>query len=191
MAIIESFIPFLILWESGVSDPKATPEQLFLKAARKGVVSDPDDLGGATLAGITLGTFRQYCRCKNRPSPSVFDLASLSYRDWLDILQSLFWDRWKADSIASQEVAQLLVDWTWTSGSYGITIPQKVLGVKPDGIVGPKTIGVVNSSNPAELFRALKKARAEYVDSICSRRPVNSKFRNGWIRRLNALPAPK
>ena len=37
-------------------------------------------------------------------------------------------------------VANTLVDWLWCSGAWGIKIPQKILGLKVDGIVGEKTI---------------------------------------------------
>jgi hypothetical protein len=31
-------------------------------------------------------------------------------------LKSLYWDKWKADQIKSQSVANILVDWVWASG---------------------------------------------------------------------------
>ena len=34
--------------------------------------------------------------------------------------------------------ANTLVDWLWCSGAWGIKIPQKILGLKVDGIVGEK-----------------------------------------------------
>jgi len=33
-----------------------------------------------------------------------------------------FWDKWKADLIKDQSIANILVDWVWGSGKYGITI---------------------------------------------------------------------
>ncbi|MDE6342448.1 MAG: hypothetical protein K2K93_09030, partial [Muribaculaceae bacterium] len=137
MAKIESLIPFLIFWETGISDPAASSESLFIRARKKRVVCDPADTGGATLAGVTIGTYRDYCRRKGRKVPLSADLGRLGYDEWLDIVKTMFWDRWRADEIRSQRVAHLLVDWVWTSGSYGITIPQRLLGVTPDGIVGP------------------------------------------------------
>ncbi len=99
----------------------------------------------------------------------------------------MFWDRWQADQIANQHVAEILVDWVWTSGSYGITIPQRLLGVKADGIVGPKTLAALNHQNPNEIFQKIKQSRISYIDQICLRRPANTKFRTGWLRRLNSL----
>lgn len=187
MANIEKIIPFLIFWETGVRDTSADNATLFIKARNMGIVKNPADRGGATVAGVTIGTYKDYCLGKGRPNPTEADLASLRYVDWLDILKTMFWDRWKADAINDQRVAHMLVDWVWTSGSYGITIPQKTLGVKADGIVGPKTLAAVNSRNPSALLDLLKRERISYIDRICLKRSANLRFRTGWLRRLNAI----
>ncbi len=187
MAKLENFIPFLIFWEASVKDPSLSNEQLFAKAKAKGIANDPVDRGGATMVGITIGTYREYCTRKKKPSPAAAALSKLSYLEWLEILKTMFWDRWQADLIENQRVAEMLVDWVWTSGSYGITIPQRLLGVKADGIVGPKTLAALNSRDPNDLFGKIKKSRIAYIDQICCHRPANTKFRTGWLRRLNAL----
>ena len=187
MAHLEKLIPFLIFWETGVRDNSADNETLFLKARSKGIMNDPADRGGATLVGVTIATYREYCRRKGRTVSSTSDLSKLSYPEWLDILKTMFWDRWQADHISDQRVAEMLVDWVWTSGAYGITVPQKVLGVKADGIVGPKTLYAVNAHNPAELFESLKEERIAYTNHICQSRPANAKFRSGWLRRIHSL----
>ena len=187
MAQFEKLIPFLIFWETGVKAPESTNAQLFLKAKANGLANDPADRGGATLVGVTIGTYKDYCRRNGRSIPSTADFSKLNYEEWLEILKTMFWDRWQADRIADQRVAEMLVDWVWTSGSYGITLPQKLLGVKVDGIVGPKTLYAVNARNPAELFESLKRERMAYINRICQSRPANSKFRSGWLRRINSL----
>lgn len=187
MAQLEKIIPFLINWETGVKDNEATNERLFHMAKAKGIVNDLADRGGATIVGVTIGTYMEYCRRKGRPNPTEADLASLRYSDWLDLLKTMFWDRWQADNIIDQRVAQMLVDWVWTSGSYGITIPQRIIGVKVDCIVGPKTLTAVNARDPKEFFDTVKRERFAYVDRICRRRPANLRFRNGWLRRINSI----
>ena len=54
MANIEKFIPFIIQFEAGVNPAGLTGEKLFEKARATGYSSDPDDLGGATMVGVTL-----------------------------------------------------------------------------------------------------------------------------------------
>ncbi|MDE7345289.1 MAG: peptidoglycan domain protein [Muribaculaceae bacterium] len=188
MADINNFIPFLIYWETSVKDSDLSNEQLFAKAKTRGVTTDSYDRGGATLVGVTVGTYSDYYKRKRLPNPSSgSSLLDLSYQQWLDILKTMFWDRWQADKIIDQRIAHMLVDWVWMSGAYGVTIPQRVLGVKADGIVGEKTLAAVNSRDPQEFFLLLKRERIAHIDSICKSRPANLRFRTGWLRRINAL----
>lgn len=187
MAKIDLFVPFVIKYETGTTGAGLTNERLFEKARKKGFANDPDDLGGATMCGVTLSTYRAYCRTKDKANPTVAQLKAISYTDWLCVLKSMFWDKWKACQITSQSIAELLVDWVWASGAYGIKLPQKVLGVKIDGIVGNATLSAVNGKDPAKLFAALKQERIEFIDRICKSRPANRKYKNGWLNRINAI----
>lgn len=161
-------VPFILKWEGGFVD-------------------DPDDLGGATNRGVTIGTYATYCKKKGYPAPTVERLKNLSEKDWAEILKTMYWDRWKADDIKSQSVANILVDWVWASGGNGIKIPQQVLGVTVDGIVGPKTLAALNARNPKELFEEIKEARVQFIEDICRKRPANNKFKKGWLNRINNL----
>lgn len=168
MADVRKLAPFILKWEGGF-------------------VNDPDDLGGATNMGVTIGTYEAYCRKKGYPKPTVERLKNLTKEEWTEILKTMYWDRWKADEIKSQSVADILVDWVWASGAHGIKIPQRLLGVKVDGIVGPKTIAAVNAKNPRELFDMIKIARFDFIEDICRKRPTNNKFKRGWMNRINDI----
>lgn len=166
MADVTKLAPLILKWEGGF-------------------VNDPDDLGGATNKGVTIATYTQYRKSKGLPIPSVDDLKNISNDEWMDILKSLYWNRWKADNINSQAVANILVDWVWASGVHGIKRPQRVLGVKDDSIVGPITLHALNSANHQELFDKLKADRIKFIDEICLKRPINNRFKRGWLNRLN------
>lgn len=169
MADINVLVPLILNWEGGF-------------------VNDPDDLGGATNMGVTLATYRQYRKSRNLPAPTVDDLKNLSREEWTDILKTYYWDRWQADRIRDQSVANILVDWVWASGAYGIRIPQQILDVTADGIVGKNTLAALHSYTPqAELFGRIKQARFEYINRICTSRPANQKFRKGWENRIWAF----
>ena len=43
----------------------------------------------------------------------------------------MYWDRWKADEIKSQSIADILVDWIWANEMHGIKIPHDLVGVIP------------------------------------------------------------
>lgn len=168
MANVEKLVPFILKWEGGF-------------------VNDPDDLGGATNRGVTLATYTQYCRKKGYPVPTVERLKNLSEREWTEIMKTMYWDRWKADQIVNQSVANILVDWVWASGIHGIKRPQKILGVAVDGIVGSRTLAAVNAKDAKELFYSIKADRIRFIDEICKARPANEKFRRGWMNRINNL----
>jgi len=187
MANAEKFVPFIIRFEAGVNPAGLEGKELFEKARATGFADDPDDLGGATMTGVTLATYETYCRRKGYPRPTASGLRAITYECWLDIFKTMYWDRWHADGIASQPVAEILVDWVWASGSYGIKIPQRLLGVSADGIAGPKTLAAVNAREPEELFDAVKRERKAFIDEICAKRPANNKFRKGWLRRIDAI----
>lgn len=188
MANIEHFIPFLIKWEAGISKKSnETNESLFQRARKTGWADDPDDLGGQTMVGVTMATYEEYCRRKGYPKPTTGRLMDLSYNDWKSILKMLYWDRWNADEIRSQSIAEIVCDFVWASGVHGIKVPQDLVGVTPDGIVGPKTLAAVNSRNPRELFDQIKIARFDFIEDICRKRPANNKFKRGWMNRINDI----
>lgn len=168
MASVEKLMPHLLRWEGGFA-------------------CDPDDKGGATNMGVTIETYRAYCRKKGLPNPSLARLKKLSRETWADILKSMYWDRFMGDVIESQSVANICVDWLWLSGTVAIKRVQEIVGVKVDGIVGVVTINAINSRSALPLFGAIKQARKEYIDEICARRAQNEKFRRGWLNRLECM----
>lgn len=136
-----------------------------------------------TMKGVTLDTYRKYFgrqkTCK--------ELRGISNAEWEYIFKEGFWDRWKADEINNQAIANLIVDWCWVSGIYGIKYPQRILGVKDDGIVGDKTIAAINNyPNKKELFDKLWNRRKKHFEDI-AKTHNRAKFLNGWLRRLSAF----
>lgn len=189
MAKINEIIPFILYFEAGLSRRyiNLPIEAMFAQAKKTGWANDPDDRGGATMCGITIGTYEGYCRAKGYPKPTKQRLHDITAAQWLDVLKTLFWDRWKADEIKCQALANILVDWVWASGVNGIKIPQRILGVTADGIVGPKTLAALNAADPQKLFKQIHNARINFIDDIVRRNPVQKKFHKGWKRRIDAI----
>lgn len=189
MANVDSLLPYILKFEGGF-------------------VNDPADAGGATNKGVTIATWRQVGYDKDGDGDiDVADLKMLTNADVRNrVLKPAFWDRWKADRIKSQGVANILVDWVWGSGKHGIVIPQRLLGVTPDGIVGEKTLAAVNAADPRQLFDAIFEARKKFLHDITAqsvakyerkigrkateaelKKHTNKRFIKGWLRRLEAI----
>lgn len=135
--------------------------------------------------GITLETWRHYGYDKNGDGVvDEQDIKLLNQDDFKFVLRR-YWDKWKADEILNQSVANILVDWYWGSGKWGIIIPQRILGVTADGIVGPKTIAAVNSVNQKKFFNEVYKAREKFLHDIVKNNPSQKRFIKGWLNRLN------
>lgn len=189
MANVNVLLPFILRWEGGF-------------------VNDPADAGGATNKGVTIATWRNVGYDKDGDGDiDVDDLKLITDADVRDrVLVPHYWNRWKADQIRSQKVANILVDWVWGSGKHGIVIPQRLLGVEPDGIVGNKTLAAVNGADPNRLFDAIFAARMKFLNDITAEsiakyekrigrkateselmKYTNKRFLKGWTRRLNDI----
>ena len=106
MADVNILAPFILKWEGGF-------------------VNHPNDPGGATNMGVTLKTWKSQGYDKDGDGDiDVVDLKKITKQDAIKMLKNNYWSRWFADQIDSQAVANILVDWVWVSGSWGIKIPQ-------------------------------------------------------------------
>ena len=165
MAKAELLKPFILRWEGGFVD-------------------DPLDRGGATNKGITIGTFRNFYG----KDATVEQLKNITDEQWLHIFKSGYWDKWKADDIENQSIADIVVDWAWASGTAtSIKQVQKILGVAVDGIVGNDTLTAINISVQRSLFDKIRSRRIEFVENIVKRNPTQSRFLKGWKNRINSL----
>lgn len=149
----------------------------FIRSWEGGYVNDPYDRGGATKWGVTQATYQ-----------AVFGkgkkVINMTESEWDTIFAKYYWDKWKADQIENQSVANLLVDWYWGSGKYGIKIPQYALGLVQDGIVGPKTLKAINEYKYGQeaLYSMLWRQREAFYRRIAI--GTQKRYLEGWLNRL-------
>ena len=136
-----------------------------------------------TMKGITLEVYQKHFGRHKTCS----DLKRISDSEWYTITKADYWDAVRADEIANQSVANIIVDWCFNSGKSVIKRIQKVVGVTPDGIVGKKTLAAINNADQEELFNKIKSSRKAFYDEIISRNPSKAKFLKGWYNRLNSF----
>lgn len=185
MANIEGLVRHILKWECGASQKQLQTHKdngaLFL-AVRK-TTYDPKDKGGWTNSGITLGTWKSLGYDKDGDKDiDVDDLRIISYADWLMVLKKGYWGKAKADQITSQSVANMIVDWMYTSGGAAKQV-QKILGVTADGVFGPKTIAAINSWAPYQLFNRIRLSRLAYYRALKD----YPRFGKGWENRTNDI----
>ena len=168
MADIKKLSPIILKWEGGFSN-------------------DPKDHGGETNMGVTIATWKaQGYDIDKDGDVDVQDLKLMKVSDF-EIILKKYWDKWKADQIKNQSVANILVDWVWGSGKWGIVIPQRILGVHDDGVVGQQTLSALSSVNQRGFFNAIYFERSKFLHNIVKRDPSQERFIKGWMNRLNSL----
>jgi lysozyme family protein len=185
MADIKKYFKKLLKWEGGF-------------------VNDAVDHGGATNMGVTLKTFQNMGFDNNHDGKiDIDDLKLETPEEAMQICKKLFWDRWQLDLIKSQSVAESLNEWVWGSGVWGIRIPQRIMGLVDDGIVGSKTLAAVNAQDPCVFHEKLRMAKMSFIDGIVASSIAHYKeihhfptqeellkntqlrFEKGWKNRIN------
>lgn len=169
-----------------------------------GYVNDPTDKGGATKYDVTLETWRNMGHDKDGDGDiDANDIKLLTPDDAMLVMKVGYWDRWKADSIKNQSIAESLVEWVWGSGKWGIILPQRILGVVDDGNVGMQTIAALNSTDQKTFHEKLRMAKIDFINSLVNKsvseykikfpsateqdllQHTQMRFLKGWTRRIN------
>lgn len=163
MTPFQRCLRFVRRWEGGWSDHK-------------------DDPGGATQYGITLATYTSWRRSQGLPDPSADDLRAITEEEVEAIYQQNYWGACRCDELPLP-IALVVFDMAVNAGpSRSIRLLQEALGVKVDGIIGPKTLAAARAADPQKAAAEFTARRSLYYASLSTFRT----FGLGWMRRTAA-----
>ncbi|MFO1203948.1 MAG: holin-associated N-acetylmuramidase [Tabrizicola sp.] len=171
-----------------------------------GFVNDPDDPGGATNYGVTIGTLRRLGIDVNRDTRiDVGDVKGLSRKQAVEIYLKHYYE---GPGIAAlpEAIQASVFDMYVNAGGNAVKILQRLLSdmgfaCDPDGEIGPQTIRAAQmafEAAPSHLADAYAIARRNYYYALADKRPASRKFarrkdggKGGWITRAEEFMAPK
>ena len=155
-----------------------------------GYVDNPTDPGGETNKGITMATFRSCSQKLLGIDPTSDNLKALTNEQAGTIYHQNYWVPMQGDSIALQDLANIVCDFNVNSGSHAIVLLQQVMkdlgaSVVVDGCLGPATMQALSGLDPTEVYRQYKAGRIAYYQQLGQKYP---QFLAGWLKRANAFP---
>ena len=133
--------------------------------------------------GVTQATYNTYRRAKGLPSQSVRKITKAEAHDLYDVM---YWRAGGCDRLP-WPISYLVFDAGVNSGpKRGIQWMQQGVGVKADGVIGPKTIAAakaaVEGMDGAKMV-AIVDARATFLTQLIRKKPSQMAFLLGWWRR--------
>lgn len=175
-------------------------------AREGGYVNDPDDPGGATNFGVTIGTMRSLGLDVNGDGRvDVADVKALTRPQAEAIFVEHYFRRPRLSDLP-QPVQASVFDMYVNAGANAVKILQSLVSrmgfpASPDGVIGPRTVAAVGGAAeaaPQHLADAYGIARRNYYYALADQRPASRKYaktraggKGGWITRAEAFIAPK
>lgn len=150
------------------------------------------DAGGTTYAGIARNKNPQWAgwawidRGETPPTQQVRDFYRAGW-----------WAPLNCDEIHHQRSAESIFSFAMNTSAYGqpkvaAKLAQIVVGVTPDGDLGPKSVAAINAYHPELFLAQFALAKLTRYAEICNRdkaaiqwgKSTGKKFLLGWVNRL-------
>lgn len=148
-----------------------------------GYTNDPDDAGGPTNLGLTFDDMKRV----GLPA-TVEQIKSLTKETAKPIYKQLYWDEMNLDLVTDFHVSLCLFDQGVLQGTHtAIEKIQSLLGLNPDGKIGPVSAAAINKEDGLKLsFRFIRSDLHRY-NAIVKGKLSQVKFLDGWDDRLFSL----
>ncbi|GAA0293222.1 holin-associated N-acetylmuramidase [Rhodovulum strictum] len=167
-------------------------------AREGGFVNDPDDPGGATKYGVTLGTLKSLGIDKTGDGRiTEADVRALTREDAVAIFIEHYFRRPRIHTLPAI-LHPTLFDMYVNAGANAVKILQRLFNdmgqrVSVDGVIGPQTARaaeIAAAAAPDHIVDAYGIARRNYYYAIADSRPASRKYarrrdggKGGWIVR--------
>ena len=167
-------------------------------AREGGYVDDPEDPGGATKFGVTIGTLKRLgLDLTGDRKVTGADVRAMTRAKARDIFIADYYYRPKINELP-EPVQASVFDMQVNAGANAVKILQRLLGnmdqaVSVDGAIGPKSVRAARLAQqdaPDHFADAYGIERRNYYYNLADRRPASRKFARtidggkiGWIRR--------
>lgn len=174
-------------------------------AREGGYVNDPDDPGGATKHGVTIGTMRALGLDLDRNGKiDPADVRALTPEQAERIFIEHYFHKPRLSELP-QAIQASVFDMYVNAGANAVKILQRLLSrmgfpAIADGVIGPRTIAAARAAAnaaPDHLADAYGIARRNYYYALADRRPASRKYarsrsggKGGWIGRAEEFIAP-
>lgn len=175
-------------------------------AREGGYVNDPDDPGGATNHGVTIGTMRRLgLDLTGDGQVTEADVRKLTRAQATDIFVRHYFTAPRIDALPEPLQPQVF-DMYVNSGANAVKILQRLLTdmgfpCDADGAIGPQTARAAHAAAeaaPTHLPDAYAIARRNWYYALADSRPASRKYarrqdggKGGWISRAEEFMSPK
>lgn len=155
---------------------------LAITLAHEGGWADhPKDPGGATMNGVTIGTYAQF---KGR-KVTKDELRNISDADLRAIYRRNYWNKVRGDDLPAG-LDLVAFDGAVNSGpSRGARWLQHGVGALPDGKIGPETVRAATITNAVQAVGRACDARLSFLRSL----KTWATFGKGWSSRVEDIRA--
>ena len=142
-----------------------------------GYSNDENDPGGETMYGIIASEYKKYLEHKGLPSTSV---RNITKEQVVEIYNTQYWAPMHLDLLAKDKAIYMFQFGINCGTRKAIMLVQEALGLKADGVIGPKSAAAINKA-PMETLVNVQKSR---YDVIIAHNEKLEVFRKGWNNRI-------
>ena len=175
-------------------------------AREGGYVNDPDDPGGATNYGVTIGTMKALGLDLNKDGRiDARDVKALTRAQAQQIFVEHYFRRPRLSELP-EAVQASVFDMYVNAGGNAVKILQRLVArmgfaASADGVIGPQTIAAAHEAAeaaPDHFADAYGIARRNYYYALADQRPASRKYvrnraggKGGWITRAEEFISPR